>query len=75
MIKYTFTRARVHLTNLDNSDRIIALIDVKSRLIADWSVENMNHDMTSNEMLLDPSEIAKIFFFTRYNKHLILIRL
>ena len=74
MIKYTFTRAIVHLTNLDNSDRIIALIDVKSRLIADWSIENMNHDMTSKEML-DASEIAKKIFFTRYNKHLILIRL
>ena len=43
----------------------------KFRLFADWSVENMNPDMTPKGMLLDVSVLTEFLF----NKHTILMRL
>jgi len=45
---------------------------LRSRFITDWSVENMNLDMTPNKILLDVSVSPKNNVIN--NKHLILIR-
>jgi hypothetical protein len=46
---------------------------LKSRLIADWSVDNMNHDMSPKGMVLDVSlsPKKKNVKSKRYKKHVI----
>ena len=41
-----------YIDQLENSSWCVYLI-LKTRLISDWSVENMNPDVNSNKMLLE----------------------
>jgi hypothetical protein len=45
---------------------------LKSKLIPDWSVENMNRDMTPNGMLLDVGVYSVKKINKKCNKYLIL---